>query len=113
MLSLAWFAMLAGQAQGKRKTRLPQRTFFTFVFFLFLPSVTPAPPWSIKGKAGHPYLGTTFDGSIQHNTQPSSNRALGVLSTIPSETWDLSVSRPFVPPTMNLFLVLITQAAAD
>ena len=58
MLSLAWSAMTVGQARGKRKTRHLRRTFSTFGFFLFLPPVTPAPPWSIKGKAGHPTKGT-------------------------------------------------------
>ena len=73
MLSLTRSAMLAGQAQEKRKTRLPRRTFSTFGFFLFLPSVTPAPPWSIKGRAGHPTKGTDHfetqdDESIPHTT---------------------------------------------
>ena len=56
--SLTWSAMSAGQAQGERKTRLLRRSFSTFGFFLFLPFVTPAPPWSIKGRAGQPTKGT-------------------------------------------------------
>ena len=95
-----------GQAQGKRKT-FPRRIFYTFGIFLFLPSVTHAPSWSIKGRAGPPIEGTDFGRtSSTHNTshiRPSSDQALGVLLTIPSETWDISLSRPFVPPTTNLF----------
>ena len=101
--SLTRSAMTAVQAQGKRKARHLQRGTSTLGFFLFLPSVNPLlPPWSIKGRAGLPYQGR----SSTHNTsriRPSSDRALGILSTIPSETWDLSLSRSFVPPTTNLF----------
>jgi len=110
MLSLAWSAMLAGQAQGKRKTRLPRRTFSTFGFFLFLPSVTPAPPWSIKGRAGHPTKGTDrFD--TQHTTkqQLSSWRPFDLsirdLGLVPLST----VCTPYYEP----FSVLITRAAAN
>ena len=59
-------------------------------FFLFLLFVIPASPWSIKGRAGHPTQET--DHFLAHKTWPSSNRALGVLLTFPSRTWDLSFS---------------------
>ena len=101
-LSLAPSAMLVEQAQGKRKTRHLRRTYSTSGFSLFLPSIILAPPLSIKRRVGHPHYG---DRLIQHTspTHLSSNRALGILLTIPSETWDLSLSRPFVPPTTNYF----------
>ena len=69
MLSLAWSTMSGGQAQGKRKTRHLRRTFSTFGFFLFLLSVTPTSPWSIKGRAGHPTKGTDrFSYTTCHTT---------------------------------------------
>jgi hypothetical protein len=40
---------------GKRKTRLPRRTFSTFDFFLFLPFVTPAPPLVYKREGSAPH----------------------------------------------------------
>ena len=71
MLSLAPSTMSAGQAQGKRKTRHLRRTFSTFCFFLFLPSVIPAPPWSIKGRAGHPTKGMDRFSYTTHHTTHS------------------------------------------
>jgi len=80
------------------------------VFFLFLPSVTPAPPWSIKGRAGHPTKGTDrFD--TQHTTkqQLSSWRPFDLsirdLGLVPLST----VCTPYYEP----FSVLITRAAAN
>ena len=102
--SLTRSTMTVVQAQGKRKARHLRRGTSTLGFFPLSPICKPpALPWPIKGRAGLPTKGDQFD---RHNTsriQPSSDQALGVLSIIPLETWDLSLSRPFVPPTTNLF----------
>ena len=45
----------------------PSKDLLCLYFFFFLPSVIPASPWSIKGKAGHPTKGE----SIQHITPHS------------------------------------------
>ena len=105
VLSLAWSAMPAGQAQGKRKTRRLRRTISTFGFFLFLPSITPAPPWSIKGRAGHPTMGTDqFHAKHTAKQQPSSwhpfDPFIRDLGPVPLST----VCTPYYEP----FLVLIT-----
>ena len=85
--------------RGKKDSAPSKDLLYPLVFFLFLPSVIPAPPWSIKGRAGHPTNGMDYFST--HNTQPSSNQALGVLSTFPSETWDLSLSRLY--PLLQTF----------
>ena len=43
------------QGAMTRKTRLPRRTFYTFGIFLFLPSVTPAPPLVYKREDRTPH----------------------------------------------------------
>ena len=43
--------------------------------------------------------------------QPPQIPGLGIRSSFPQETWDMSPSCLFVTPTMN-FLVLVTRAAA-
>ena len=67
----------------------PSKDLLYLCFFPLSPICNPCSPWSIKGRAGHPTRGR-IDST--HNTQPSSNRALGILSTFPLETWDLSLS---------------------
>ena len=52
-LSLAPSTMSAELAQRKRKTQHLGRISFASGFSSFRPSVIPASPWSIKGKAGH------------------------------------------------------------
>ena len=52
-----WHCLLCytGQALGKWRTRILRRTFYTYGIFLFLSSITPAPPLVYKreGKAPH------------------------------------------------------------
>ena len=67
-LSLAPSAVSAWLAQRKRKTRHLQRTFFASGFFFLLPSIIPAPPWSIKGKAGHPTREIDSTHHASHHT---------------------------------------------
>ena len=102
---------VSGTRSEENEDPAPSKDLLSLWIFFFLPSVTPAPPLSIKGKAGHPIKGMDRFHT-HHTTQLSSIQALSTLSSFPSETWDLSLSRPFVPPITNLS-VLITRAAAD
>ena len=115
--SLTWSAMLAGRAQGKRKTWLPRRTFSTFGFFLFLPSITPAPPWSIKGRVGHPTKGTDqfqtkYDGSIPQHAVKQQSSSWRPFDPFTRDLRPVPLSS-VCTPYYELFSVLITQAAAD
>ena len=83
-------------------------------FFILPPPCKPRSPWTIKGGVGHPanerdrlsMNNPHTEELIEHlvpHTLPSYRQALGILSTPPSETEDPSLSRLFVPPTMNRF----------
>ena len=86
---------------GEKKDPAPSKDLLYLWFFLLSPICNPCSPLGLqKGGQNTPLMGRI---NSTHNTQPSSNRALSILSTFPSETWDLFLSRPFVPPTTNLF----------
>ena len=96
------------------------KVFDSLSLVLLFPSiVTRAFPWPIKGKVGHPMKGIELSQTHQtlnrseHDTSTrlSSNRALGTRSLLSLETWDMSLSRPFVTHTTN-FSVLVTRVAA-
>ena len=75
---------------------------------LFSSTVTRAFPWPIKGKAECPIKGHQIDSS-QIRTNPSNPEhtaeqqpsSLSTRLLLSPETWDLSLSRPFVTPTIN------------
>ena len=85
-------------------------------FFAFLPSITPAPPWSIKGRAGPATKGIDSGGiSSTHttlHTQLSYDQALGDLFDHSIRDLGLVPLSTVCTPYYELFLVLITQAAA-
>ena len=76
-----------------------------FWFLFFLPFVNPRFPLVYKrGRQGTPLRGRIdLTHHAPHRTQLSSNQALSTHSTFPSETWGLSLSRPFVTPYYELF----------
>ena len=110
VLSLASSVMSIGQTQRKRKTQHLRRTFFASSFLLS-PICNPCSLLIYRREGRAPPLRGRINSThhASHNTQLSSNEALSVLSTFPSETWDLSLSCPFVTPTTNLSM-LITRA---
>ena len=108
-----WHCLPCQQGRLKRKgrpVRHLRRTFSTFGFFLFLPSITPAPPWSIKGRAGQPTKGTDrFHTQHTAKQQPSSWRPFDIFVRDLGHISLLTVYTPYYEP----FLVLITRAAAN
>ena len=77
----------------------------------FSSAVAHAFSWPIKGKAGRPIRGiaTHRINSSQIRTNPSNPEhtveqqpsSLSTRLLLSSETWGMSLSRPFVTPTMN------------
>ena len=67
---MAYHVSRAGM--GGKEDSAPSKDFLCpLVFFLFLSSIIPAPPWSIKGGAGHPTKGVD-----QFHTQHTAKQQL-------------------------------------
>ena len=106
MLSLAWSAMIAGQDRGERKTQHLQRTLSVSGFFLFLPSIIPAPSWSIKGRIGCPTKGMDrFHTQHIAKRQPSSwhpfDLSIRDLGHVPLSTVCTPYYKPFSANNMS------------
>ena len=96
----------------KRRMTHPREPYFSFLFPSSPSTVTPAFPWPIKGKVGHPTKGHRIIGSphcirsraLASNLKHIVEQRLSsqTHSFYPPETWDLSLSRQFVTPYYKL-----------
>ena len=93
---------------GKKEDPAPSKDLRYLWYFPLSPICNPSPHWSIKGRAGPPTKGTDAGRiSSTHTRYFTHGCAATKLSAtfliIPSETWDSSLSRLFVHPTMKNF----------